>query len=220
VLNLFVIIAAAILLGGVLYFEKKEDPRGLVPSKTALSILFVLAALMQPHAVPRYAHFIITGLVFCLGGDLFLALPQKRMFLLGLISFLVGHILYIVAFSGVGALQPWTWAGTAMVFLISGRVYWWLRPHLGSLHAAVLCYILVITIMVSGTCSVVANGRLNLTARIMVLAGALCFYFSDVFVARDRFLKKEFLNRLTGLPMYYAGQFLLAFSVGLLQWEG
>jgi uncharacterized membrane protein YhhN len=220
VLNLFVIIAAAILLGGVLFFEKKEDPRGLVPTKTVLSTLFVLAALMQPHPVPRYTHFVITGLVFCLGGDLFLALPQKRMFLLGLVSFLVGHILYIVAFSGVGTLQPWTWAGTSMVLLISGGVYWWLRPHLGSMHAAVLCYIVVITIMMSGACSVLVNGGLNLTARIMIFAGALCFYFSDVFVARDRFLKKEFLNRLMGLPMYYAGQFLLAFSVGLLQYEG
>jgi hypothetical protein len=51
----------------------------------------------------------------------------------------------------------------------------------------------------------------------MAFLGAVSFYFSDVFVARDRFLKKEFLNRLTGLPMYYAGQFFLAFSVGLLR---
>jgi len=26
----------------------------------------------------------------------------------------------------------------------------------------------------------------------------------------------EFFNRLLGLPLYYAGQFLLAFSVGVL----
>ncbi len=50
-----------------------------------------------------------------------------------------------------------------------------------------------------------------------MLRDALSFYVSDVFVARDRFLKEEFINRLVGLPMYYAGQFLLAFSVGLLR---
>jgi hypothetical protein len=27
-------------------------------------------------------------------------------------------------------------------------------------------------------------------------------------------LKKKFINRLIGLPLYYSGQFLLAFSVG------
>jgi uncharacterized membrane protein YhhN len=51
----------------------------------------------------------------------------------------------------------------------------------------------------------------------MAFTGAVAFYFSDVFVARDRFMKKEFLNRLVGLPMYYAGQFLIAFSVGFLR---
>ncbi|TFG38533.1 MAG: hypothetical protein E4H39_00070 [Syntrophobacterales bacterium] len=50
----------------------------------------------------------------------------------------------------------------------------------------------------------------------MIFVGALCFYFSDIFVARDRFFRKEFLNRLIGLPLYYLGQFLLAFSVGLI----
>jgi len=43
------------------------------------------------------------------------------------------------------------------------------------------------------------------------------FYISDLFVARDRFFKTEFSNRLLGLPLYYAGQFLLAFSVGLIK---
>jgi uncharacterized membrane protein YhhN len=51
----------------------------------------------------------------------------------------------------------------------------------------------------------------------MAFTGAVAFYFSDVFVARDRFMKKEFLNRLVGLPMYYAGQFLIAFSLGFLR---
>jgi hypothetical protein len=50
----------------------------------------------------------------------------------------------------------------------------------------------------------------------MILAGAVSFYISDLFVARDRFLKDAFFNRLVGLPLYYLGQFLLAFSVGFI----
>ncbi|MDD3992851.1 MAG: hypothetical protein PHV70_11955 [Desulfobacteraceae bacterium] len=37
---------------------------------------------------------------------------------------------------------------------------------------------------------------------------------SDLFVARQRFVAPAFSNRLLGLPLYYIGQFLLAFSVG------
>jgi len=50
----------------------------------------------------------------------------------------------------------------------------------------------------------------------MVFSGASRFYISDLFLARDRFVKKEPANRFIGLPLYYIGQFLLAFSVGLL----
>jgi hypothetical protein len=50
----------------------------------------------------------------------------------------------------------------------------------------------------------------------LACAGALSFYVSDVFVARQRFVKSAFLNRLIGLPLYYGGQFMLAFSVGLI----
>jgi uncharacterized membrane protein YhhN len=216
VLNSVLVTAAVLLLVGVLFFEKRENPKGLVPTKTLLSCLFVLAAFLQAHPIPRYAHFIIAGLVFCLGGDLFLALPQRKMFFLGLVSFLVGHVFYIAAFSGVGLLTLWTWTGFVMLCIIGGGIYVWLKPHLGVMKRPVLCYILVITVMMSGAWSILVNSGLSLSARIMVFVGALCFYVSDVFVARDRFMNKAFLNRLIGLPMYYTGQFLLAFSLGFM----
>jgi uncharacterized membrane protein YhhN len=217
-LNSVLVTAAALLLFGVLFFEKKENPKGLVPTKTLLSCLFVLAALLQAHPIPRYTHFMIAGLVFALGGDLFLALPQRKMFFLGLVSFLVCHVFYVAAFSGVGLLSLWTGIGVALLCVIGGGIYRWLEPHLGVMKRPVLCYILVITLMMSGAWSILLNGRLNLPARIMVFVGALCFYVSDVFIARDRFMKKAFLNRLIGLPMYYTGQFLLAFSLGFVNY--
>lgn len=85
------------------------------------------------------------------------------------------------------------------------------------MNVPVLLYVVVITIMVSGAWSVLGDTKLTGLGRMMVFIGAFSFYFSDLFVARDRFLKREFLNRSIGLPLYYAGQFLLAFSVGLLK---
>ena len=74
----------------------------------------------------------------------------------------------------------------------------------------------VLSAMVACACSVFERGDLPWEARIMVMAGAITFYLSDVFVARDRFVKNEFLNRALGLPTYYTAQFLLAFSTALL----
>ena len=50
--------------------------------------------------------------------------------------------------------------------------------------------------------------------RVAVQAGAALFWLSDLTVARDRFVRASFANRLVGLPLYYAGQLLLASTVG------
>ena len=44
--------------------------------------------------------------------------------------------------------------------------------------------------------------------------GALAFYFSDISVARDRFVGAGFGNRLWGLPLYYFAQILFALACG------
>ena len=214
--NVAMILPAIILLVVVLWFEKTENRYGLVPTKGLLSCLFVAAAIVQSPFPSMFSRLVIAGLIFCLGGDVFLALPQKRMFLLGLISFLVGHILYCVAFYLAAGTNTATWIGSGAVLLISIGVYGWLRPHLGGMHGPVVVYIIVITVMVSGASSVLGDLRLGEAGRIMLFAGASAFYFSDVFVARDRFMTEGFINRLFGLPLYYAGQFLIAFSLGEL----
>ena len=215
-LNVLIIILAAILLCGVLFFEKRENRGGLVPSKTLLSLLFVFAVLVQPHPTPSYFHILLAGLLLGMVGDIFLALPQRKMFLFGLVSFLLGHLFYILAFFSVAETSTWTWIGLLTVCVLSIWIYFWLRPYVGSMNIPVLLYVIIISIMVSAAWTVLGDLDLNRSGRIMVFVGTLSFYFSDVFVARDRFIGQQFLNRLLGLPLYYAGQFLLAFSVGLL----
>jgi uncharacterized membrane protein YhhN len=215
-INIAIIIISAVLLVGLLYFEKTGNRKGAIPTKTVLSLFFVIAALVQVHPIPTYYYFLLAGLILCLGGDFFLALPQKGMFLAGLVLFLLGHVLYIVAFFSVSSLSGLIWPGIIVVLVFSGSVYLWLSPHLGGMKVPVLFYVVIISVMVMAAWSILVGGGLNSTVSIMIFAGALSFYFSDIFVARDRFLKKEFFNRLVGLPLYYAGQFLLAFSVGLV----
>ncbi|MBN1102856.1 MAG: lysoplasmalogenase [Deltaproteobacteria bacterium] len=215
-----IIASATVLLGVVLYAEKGEIRRLLVSSKSALSALFVLAALGAPHSLPVYDRPLVAGLCLCLVGDICLAFPQKRMFLAGLLSFLAGHVFYVIAFSRVAGLGGWTWLGGTATCGFSGWIYLWLRPHLGGMKGPVVLYVIVISAMLISAFSVLGHGILAVPVRWMVISGAICFYFSDIFVARDRFVRKEFLNRMVGLPMYYAGQFVLAFSIGMVNWTG
>ena len=215
-LNSLIIILAVILLAGLLYFEKIGSLKGKLPFKTVLSCLFILAALVQAHPTPGYFYLLLLGLIFCLGGDVFLALPQERMFLMGLVSFLMGHVFYGVCFFYSAHAGLWTWIGgvTALAFSIAAFI--WLRPHLGEMLVPVSAYIFVISLMLVGAWTVLGDAGLDLTGRLLVFIGAASFYLSDLFVARERFLKSEFSNRLIGLPLYYLGQFLLAFSVGFI----
>ncbi len=215
-MNIVIVVGAAGLLVGLLYCEKKALLRAKPAVKTTLSALFVFAAVVQPHPIPSYYRFLLIGLLFCLGGDVFLALPQAKMFLWGLVSFLVGHLFYVAAFLGAAGINRWTGAGLAVSLLAGAAVFFWLRPHLGAMKVLVIGYILVISAMVVAAGSVWGAGNLNLPGRLLAFGGALSFYVSDVFVARQRFLKAEFFNRLIGLPLYYGGQFMLAFSVGLI----
>ena len=216
-MNVFIIIFGIILLFGVLYYEKKKNRIPYLITKTTLSLLFVITALLQPHSVPVYYHYLLVGLIFCLVGDVCLALPQKKAFMGGLVAFLIGHLLYIFSFSSLIPISHSFSSGLLIIVGISTLIFFWLRPHLKSMLIPVLLYILVITLMASGAWAVFEKSSFQISGRALILVGALCFYVSDLFVARHRFIKEEYRNRLLGLPLYYAGQFMLAFSVGLLK---
>src|SRR4030043_1485122 len=217
-INVLIIILGIILLVGVLYYEKKKDRIPLLVSKSALSLLFVMTALLQPQSIPAYYHYLLVGLIFCLMGDVCLALPQKKAFMGGVVAFLVGHVFYIFGFLSLTSIFHWISTGMFIIFGVSAFIFFWLRPRLRSMLIPVLLYILVITVMASGAWAVFWKSSYQISGRTLILVGSIFFYFSDLFVARNKFIKEEYRNRLLGLPLYYAGQFLLAFSIGLLKW--
>jgi uncharacterized membrane protein YhhN len=214
--NSLIIIAALALLGGLLYIEKKENLVGVLLTKAPLSALFILAAALQPQTHRTYSFLLLVGLGLCLVGDICLVFSRKVMFLAGLIVFLLGHVFYSVAFFHLSQIKSWIWVVAAGALILGVWIYRWLKPHVGALKIPVLLYIFVISLMVCGAWSVAGDAVLVQRGRFMVLSGAVLFYVSDIFVARNRFIKKDYLNRLWGLPLYYCGQFLLAFSIGTI----
>ena len=211
------LLPAIVLLVGLLFFEKTENRKGMLPTKTVLSLLFIVTAISQIHLMQPYTLFIIIGLLFCLGGDVFLALPQDRMFLFGLVSFLLGHVCYVIGFVWIAGPSSMTLLGVIVTLVLGVLVYLWLKPHLGSMKKPVIAYILVISFMFIGAWSVLGMPQQPLVARLLIFVGAAAFYISDIFVARDRFLKNDFINRLVGLPLYYMAQFMIAFSIGMVR---
>ncbi len=214
--TLLPIIAIGLLLG-LLSAEKTESTRLILIFKTPLSCLFVLIALLVPHPLPSYFLIILIGLVLGLIGDVCLAIPGKRTFTAGLAVFLIGHIFYIVAFIFLSPLSSWPHPSCAPVLLFTGGTFLWLRPHLKEMLIPVALYIVVITLMMIGAIAVFRDPSMTKAGAWAVLLGGVLFGLSDFFVASHRFKKQRHINKLLGLPLYYAGQFLLAFSVGMME---
>jgi uncharacterized membrane protein YhhN len=214
--NEALIVVASGLLAALLVAEKRKSVPLILTFKTPLSMLFVAAALIQSRAVEPYYKWVIAGLVFGLIGDVCLALKGNNTFRAGLVAFLLGHVLYVVAFAGLTRPSDWLALGHLLILGISLGVFWWLRPHLGAMVIPVGLYVLVISLMLAAAWVAFLNPDLKATGAWALFVGACCFYMSDLFVARERFVKSQFINRLLGLPLYYGGQFCIAFSVGLV----
>lgn len=211
-----ILIPAGVLLILLLVSEARGSVKGKLASKTPLSLLFVITALLQPHPVPGYFHLVFAGLVLGMIGDVCLAIPGDKSFRVGLFAFLGGHMIYVVAFGGLSAPGQWLSPGLIVVLGLSLGAFLWLRPHIGRMRGPVMAYLVVISLMLMAAWAAFANPALAPTGARFLFVGALLFYLSDICVARQRFVTEQFVNRLIGLPLYYTGQYLIAFSVGLL----
>ena len=204
---------ASLFLLGLLFFEKKSDTKGILFTKPIVSLLFVITAVVQHPLSSVYYHTILVALMLCLVGDVCLIFQDSnKMFLAGLISFLLGHVVYVAAFLPFTRLGVTTW-GALLFFCVFGTIiFLWLWSGLGRMKIPVCAYILIISAMVTCAVSLFGNTSVTSAGRYLVLVGALSFYFSDIFVARNQFVVDAYVNRLVGLPLYYLGQFLLACS--------
>ena len=152
-----------------------------------------------------------------MAGDVFLMLPSRRSFLAGLVAFLLGHLAYVVACGGLTGLSAWAHPWSLLPVAAALLVLRWLWPSLrgdnARMRGPVLAYIVVITLMVVAALAVLRSAaQPDAAHRATLFAGALLFFLSDIAVARSRFVAPGFVNRAWGLPAYYAGQLLFAWS--------
>lgn len=204
------VILVSVICGGVaslLRAARLDDREAVVVSKTTASLGFVILGVLGWQSGNPIATWLVVGLVLCAAGDVLLI--WDRSFDIGLISFLLGHVAYVAAFHTAAPIVDWTRWMLVPIVLASAGALAWMWPHLGRRRISVSAYVVVITIMVWGSLAVTTAHVMNWP----IAVGAVLFYLSDLTVARDRFVKSDFLNRAVGLPMYYAAQVLIALSV-------
>ncbi len=210
---MYVFPAVAIFsLCGFLVAEKQESRILRYIFKPVTSVLFVLMAFTGALS-GAYSAWIIAGLILSFVGDVALMFSSERAFMAGLVSFLLAHIFYIIAFLSLVPITTWNVPALVAVFIVSLVVLRWFWHKLGEMRVPVIFYVLVISCMVWRAWTVFFFGDIEMSYKVLIAFGATFFFLSDIAVAKDQFLGANFTNRAWGLPLYYLAQFLLAFSV-------
>lgn len=210
--KILLLAVAVFLLISLLTFRYREIKIGVIVTKTILSSLFVFAALRYPSPMSWFHWWIVGSLMLCFLGDIMLALSSSLAFRLGLGLFLIGHLVYSLAFFSIAKVDVRLLVGIVPIVFLGTAVYRLLKPHLGSMHLPVAAYLICISVMLVAALAVLLSSRWSLKGRWMLFGGAVFFYLSDYLVARNRFVNGRFVNRLIGLPLYYTAQFSIALS--------
>jgi uncharacterized membrane protein YhhN len=197
-------------LAGLLVAEKSGSRTGVWITKPLAATGYLAVAIACGALDSRYGVLVLTALVLCWFGDVLLILRNSQSaFRAGILAFLLGHVAFTIAFAQRGIAGAASIITLLIAVAVAIPVLRWLVPHVeSSMRVPVYAYVVVISSMlVFATGTSVAGGRYD------ILAGALLFYLSDLSVARDRFVSPGFINAAWGLPFYFIGQLILAWSV-------
>jgi uncharacterized membrane protein YhhN len=182
---LFLIILVADLIA---VFLNNESWRYF--TKPLVVISLIVYFILQTSSVQSdLKKWILLALVFSLGGDIFLLFESKDpvFFLLGLSSFLIAHIFYIVFFHFVRIRE--NIAGNILLLLVVVVYYTALMtilsPYLESLKLPVRIYGVVISFML--LLALHTGFITNKNASLMMIIGAVLFIISDSLLALNKF---------------------------------
>jgi uncharacterized membrane protein YhhN len=178
------------------------------PMATAILVLLVWRG--DRSVDPRLRRGVLAGLAFSLAGDVLLML-SPRLFVGGLLAFLLAHLCYLRAFTADTRLfaRPLALVALAAVgaailsFLWSG-----LAP---TLKAPVIAYVVVLVAMAA---QAVSRWQVHPDPRTRAVAvGGVLFLVSDALLAIDRFRAPIMAAPLWVLGTYWAAQWGIAQSV-------
>jgi len=200
-----------IAVGALLVAEFRGLRAGVWVAKPLASSGFVAASLASGALRSAYGRSILFALALCWFGDVLLIPQARAAFLVGLVSFLLGHLAFAFAFAERGIALGLV-ALALLAALAAGLVFLrYCEPHVPpALRYPVRIYVAAISLMLACAAGTVAKAGAP-----SILLGALMFWLSDLAVARDRFIAPGPWNRLWGLPLYYGAQLVLASTVAL-----
>jgi uncharacterized membrane protein YhhN len=198
---LYAISAAAVLAGLVFDLQSLY-----VSAKPLLMLTLGMHFVSATKGYPSWRGYVVAALVFSWAGDVFLI--SSDWFIAGLVSFLIAHVFYIIAYHKTGASNGQLKPLDILKFVAYGvLLIWIIYPGLGNLLIPVLVYALVLLAM-----GIWAHKRRGATTTIsfrMVATGAILFALSDGLIAVNKFAFEIPAERFLIMSIYITAQYLI-----------
>ena len=189
--------------------------------KSVVSVLFIAVAV-SAGSQTVLAKLVIIGLVFGLLGDIWLDLKyvfpehDELFTYAGFAVFGVGHILYVTGLLihyGTGRFLTASFALAALASALVAVLEKPMKLEYGKMKMIVVLYGLVLfsTVFVSGGLLLIHGG----TGLLLFFIGSVLFALSDLVLSGTYFGegKERPVDIASNYILYYAGQFLIAFSL-------
>lgn len=184
-------------------------------SKPLICISLIFILYKETGLKKNIEKLVAVGLFFGCLGDIFLML-NENMFVAGLASFLIGHILYVIAFSKQTSAKALS--KHKSYILIAGilasfsyYLYSILKPSLGPLKIPVILYIIVIAAM--AFFAYTRRYQTNTLSFIICLIGTLLFIFSDSILALNKFVAYLANSGLYIMSSYILAQYFITLGI-------
>lgn len=214
------IILCAVLARIFLLAESKEEYVKAVILKGLASLCFVIIGFIC-NPGNNVSNLIVTGLVIGCIADVMLNLRMvfkekgQLIFLVGILVFLTGHIMYLAAVLPLCSYK--------LVCIIAGLVLTallmvWIFQRITAKPAFKIFGVVYIGAIMLLNCVAIGNVVAAQSPFNIVFAiGAVLFLVSDIVLILNTF-GSEFKQSLrnTNISLYYAGQLLIALSLSLL----
>lgn len=211
-----------LLQAAFIYTEHQKKYLPALILKTAASFFFCLIGfLAYRQAASPIARLIFFGLIFGLIGDFFLNLRflsadhAQKIFLIGILFFLIGHIIYLCAIIPLSKDLPLCIGiGVIIAAALLAYIFKTMKVKMAFKIFGVfyLGAIIIMTVIAIGNFFRIGN---TLTA--LYALGAIFFTLSDIVLIFNTFgSTSRFSLRIANLSLYYIGQLLIAFSLYFL----
>jgi len=155
----------------------------------------------------------ILGLVFSLIGDVALLFDalNPNYFIIGLASFLLAHVMYVLVFLKQRDKQKSPIGFIVIMLIYAAILYYILKNGLGDLLLPVIIYMIVILSM--STSAFLRHKHHNTISYNCVFIGAVLFMISDSILAVDKFYQPLTLSSISIMLTYALAQYCIVIGI-------